>query len=367
MKKIKTEMSARSQELKNKVKSRLSTTLKNRRFDKSSERRNWNNFVDEFSNSARKFIWDNRADIIDMYQIEQELKSADPKYSDTIKRIKEDVFWYFLRDVEEYADDSGEFGAKVKVYIGTFDETQIYYWVDLFEDDYDEIYFNKKSYLVADDDIPEIIEQFKSIFGDVNSAKKLIEATNELKGKLNKYMEKLEIFADEELEDDRYSNELEYKVTYEDGTTDTVTSYDADDNGCDAFSNYDNITKIEIPNGITKIPYILCRDMTKLKSVTIPDGVTSIGWGAFYDCNNLKSVKVPKNCKIENNAFSKDCEVIKDGSSKANESIKRLNVTKEAFNKSRYFQNKYGKLEYVSESGKLFKTDKGQVIKFVND
>ena len=67
MKKIKTEMSERSQELKNKVKSRLSTTLKNRRFDKSSERRNWNNFVDEFSNSARKFIWDNRADIIDMY------------------------------------------------------------------------------------------------------------------------------------------------------------------------------------------------------------------------------------------------------------------------------------------------------------
>ena len=348
-----------------------------------------------------------------MYQIEQELKSADPKYSDTIKRIKEDVFWYFLRDVEEYADDSGEFGAKVKVYIGTFDGTQIYYWVDLFEDDYDEIHFNKKSYPVADDDIPEIIEQFKSIFGDVNSAKKLIEATNELKGKLNKYMEKLEIFADEELEDDRYSNELEYKVTYEDGTTDTVTSYDADDNGCDAFSNYDNITKIEIPNGITKIPYILCRNMTKLKSVTIPDGVTSIGWGAFqdcsgltsvtipssvtsigdwafngcsgltsvtipssvtsigrgafYDCNNLKSVKVPKNCKIENNAFSKDCEVIKDGSSKANESIKRLNVTKEAFNKSRYFQNKYGKLEYVSESGKVFKTDKGQVIKFVND
>ena len=61
------EMSARSQELKNKVKSRLSTTLKNRRFDKSSERRNWNNFVSEFSDSARKFIWDNQDDIIDMY------------------------------------------------------------------------------------------------------------------------------------------------------------------------------------------------------------------------------------------------------------------------------------------------------------
>ena len=45
--------------------------------------------------------------------------------------------------------------------------------------------------------------------------------------------------------------------------------------------------------------------------------------------------------------------------------MKKLNITKEVFNKSKYFQNKYGKLEYVSESGKIFKTDKGQVIKFI--
>jgi len=44
--------------------------------------------------------------------------------------------------------------------------------------------------------------------------------------------------------------------------------------------------------------------------------------------------------------------------------MKKLNVTKERFEKSRYFTNKYGKLEYVSESGKLFKTDKGNVLKF---
>ena len=44
--------------------------------------------------------------------------------------------------------------------------------------------------------------------------------------------------------------------------------------------------------------------------------------------------------------------------------MKRLNITKEQFNRSRYFQRKYGKLEYVSESGKLFKTNKGQVLKF---
>ena len=44
--------------------------------------------------------------------------------------------------------------------------------------------------------------------------------------------------------------------------------------------------------------------------------------------------------------------------------MKKLNITKEHFEKSNYFNKKYGKLEYVSESGKLYKTDKGQVLKF---
>ena len=44
--------------------------------------------------------------------------------------------------------------------------------------------------------------------------------------------------------------------------------------------------------------------------------------------------------------------------------MKKLNITKEHFEKSDYFNKKYGKLEYVSESGKLFKTDKGKVLMF---
>ena len=44
--------------------------------------------------------------------------------------------------------------------------------------------------------------------------------------------------------------------------------------------------------------------------------------------------------------------------------MKKLNITKEQFNRSRYFKNKYGKLENVSESGKLFKTSKGKLLKF---
>lgn len=44
--------------------------------------------------------------------------------------------------------------------------------------------------------------------------------------------------------------------------------------------------------------------------------------------------------------------------------MKKLNITKEQFNRSRYFKNKYGELEYVSESGKVFKTDKGRILMF---
>ena len=44
--------------------------------------------------------------------------------------------------------------------------------------------------------------------------------------------------------------------------------------------------------------------------------------------------------------------------------MKKLNITKEQFNRSRYFKNKYGELEYVSESGKLFKTNKSKILMF---
>lgn len=44
--------------------------------------------------------------------------------------------------------------------------------------------------------------------------------------------------------------------------------------------------------------------------------------------------------------------------------MRKLNITKEAYDKSKYFTSKYGKLEYVSESGKIYKTDKGKILKF---
>ena len=47
--------------------------------------------------------------------------------------------------------------------------------------------------------------------------------------------------------------------------------------------------------------------------------------------------------------------------------MKKLNITKEAFEKSRYFQRKYGKLEYVSESGDVYRTSKGETIQLMGE
>lgn len=47
--------------------------------------------------------------------------------------------------------------------------------------------------------------------------------------------------------------------------------------------------------------------------------------------------------------------------------MKKLNITKDKFTESKYFTTKYGKLAYVSESGNLYKTSKGHVLKFNED
>lgn len=44
--------------------------------------------------------------------------------------------------------------------------------------------------------------------------------------------------------------------------------------------------------------------------------------------------------------------------------MKKLNITKKQFGESKYFTQKYGTLKYVSESGKIYKTDKGHLLKF---
>jgi len=47
--------------------------------------------------------------------------------------------------------------------------------------------------------------------------------------------------------------------------------------------------------------------------------------------------------------------------------MKTLDITKERFERSRYFKRKYGSLKFMSESGNLYKTDKGMVLKFTKE
>ena len=47
--------------------------------------------------------------------------------------------------------------------------------------------------------------------------------------------------------------------------------------------------------------------------------------------------------------------------------MKKLNITKKQYGESKYFTNKYGTLKYVSESGNVYKTSKGHLLKFINE
>lgn len=54
-----------------------------------------------------------------------------------------------------------------------------------------------------------------------------------------------------------------------------------------------NVTKIVIKNGITKISDSAFADFDNLEEVVIEDGVESIGEKAFYECDNLTKITIP--------------------------------------------------------------------------
>ena len=59
------------------------------------------------------------------------------------------------------------------------------------------------------------------------------------------------------------------------------------------YLNGSEITKLIIPNTVTKIGNYAFDECSALTSVTIPNSVTEIGGGAFFDCTGLTSVTIP--------------------------------------------------------------------------
>ena len=76
------------------------------------------------------------------------------------------------------------------------------------------------------------------------------------------------------------------------GTGD-LADYDYDTVNLPWYAYKDNITSVEIENGVTSIGSRAFYSCKGLKSVTIPDSVTSLGNSAFYNCTGLTSITIP--------------------------------------------------------------------------
>lgn len=72
-----------------------------------------------------------------------------------------------------------------------------------------------------------------------------------------------------------------------------------------AFSQCENLTKVQLPNSLTHIDTAAFYGCSKLDSVIIPNNVTSISPSVFGQCSNLKSITIPNTVdSIEDHAFA---------------------------------------------------------------
>ncbi len=63
--------------------------------------------------------------------------------------------------------------------------------------------------------------------------------------------------------------------------------------GCYAFSEFNNLTSIEIPTSVNTIEYDAFYGCSSLTSINIPNDETSIGMYAFCGCTSLTSIELP--------------------------------------------------------------------------
>ena len=75
----------------------------------------------------------------------------------------------------------------------------------------------------------------------------------------------------------------------------------------EAFSGWEGLTYVEIPNSVTEIGEYAFEDCTGLTSIDIPNSVTKIGRYAFKGCSGMTSISIPNSVtEIGKYAFE-DC------------------------------------------------------------
>lgn len=162
----------------------------------------------------------------------------------------------------------------------------------------------------------------------------------------------------------KYSN-----VTFKNKETKETIAYDtkASEGNTFTFDNVDEDVVIGMLKGIKdkKASQLFAYDdlrtnfinvMARNKCKELYDKLDKADW-------KIEDITV-SNITIKDVEFTKPTMNAREAITVESRKMKKLNITKEQFNRSRYFKNKYGRLEYVSESGKLFKTSKGKLLKF---
>ena len=61
--------------------------------------------------------------------------------------------------------------------------------------------------------------------------------------------------------------------------------------------DYNNLTSVEVQDGITAISYGFCAHCASLEEVILPDSLVLIGGRGFLNCQKLTSITIPKNVK----------------------------------------------------------------------
>ena len=79
----------------------------------------------------------------------------------------------------------------------------------------------------------------------------------------------------------------------------------------DVFSGCSGLTSVNIPNSVTSIGNDAFYGCSGLTSVNIPNSITSIGKNTFRDCSSLTSITIPNSVvNIDERAFE-DCQALK--------------------------------------------------------